>query len=73
MTQNRRARGTVIEPSGLGWRVEKANKDFFASLAQRAGISNAALFDAMVENIVLDDRGLPTWLPYDNKGQLPIE
>ena len=73
MTPYKRHRGSVVDPSNLGWRVERANREFFASLANRAGMSNAALFDAMVENITLDDRGLPTWLPRENKEQLPIE
>lgn len=73
MTPYKRHRGSVPDPVNLGWRVKGANRDLFASLATRAGMSNAALFDAMVENIVLDDRGLPTWLPHDHKEQLPIE
>lgn len=73
MSPTRRARGSVIDPIDISFRVERVNKEHFAFLAKRAGLSNAALFDTMVENIVLDDRGLPTWLPRENKEQLPIE
>lgn len=72
MTQRRRPRGSVKDPADLGWSVERSNKERFAALAARAGMSNAALFDLMVETLELDDRGLPMWVPR-KEGQLPID
>nr|AXV46278.1 hypothetical protein pA2H2_p47 [Arthrobacter sp.] len=74
MSSPRRPRGSVQDPIALGWKVQRENKDHFALLASKAGMSGAALFDLMVENLELDDRGLPTWVPReDSKGQLPID
>lgn len=74
MSSPRRPRGSVQDPIAMGWKVQRENKDFFAHLASKAGMSGAALFDLMVENLELDDRGLPTWVPReDSKGQLPID
>lgn len=74
MTTARRPRGSIKDPVDLGWRVERSNKERFAQLAKKAGMSNAALFDLMVETLELDDRGVPTWVPRkDKEGQLPID
>jgi hypothetical protein len=74
MTSTRRPRGSIKDPVDLGWRVERGNKERFAQLAARAGMSNAALFDLMVETLELDERGVPTWVPReDEEGQLPID
>lgn len=74
MTDYRRPRGTLQNPTDLGWTVERANKDRFSELASRAGLSKAAMFDLMVETLEMDDRGLPTWVPREDKeGQLPID
>jgi hypothetical protein len=73
MTDYRRPRGTLKDPTDLGWTVERANKDRFSALAAKAGMSKAAMFDLMVETLELDDRGLPTWVPREKEGQLPID
>lgn len=74
MSSPRRPRGSVQDPIAMGWKVQRENKDFFAQLASKAGMSGAALFDLMVESLELDARGLPTWVPReDSKGQLPID
>ncbi|WP_448812163.1 hypothetical protein [Agromyces bauzanensis] len=67
-------RGTRIDPVTLGYDVERANKNKWKGIADHVGISPSALFDAMVENIELDDRGYPTWLPEQplKDGELPI-
>lgn len=69
-----RARGALIDPKPLGWKVESKNKDYFAALAEKSGYSAAAFFDLMIDTLELDDRGVPNWVPTeDNKGQLPID
>lgn len=74
MSSPRRPRGSLRDPIAMGWKVERGNKDYFAQIASKAGLSGAALFDLMVENLELDERGLPIWLPRENvKGQLPID
>lgn len=74
MSTPRRPRGSVTDPIALGWKVQRENKDLFADLAAKAGLSGAALFDLMVENLELDERGLPAWIPQDDpEGHLPID
>lgn len=75
MTPRRLPRGTRIDPVTLGYDVERVNKDRWASLAAHVGMSPSALFDQMVENLPLDDRGFPTWLPEQplRDGELPID
>ena len=68
-----RPRGGLKNPKPLGWKVESANKDYFAQLAEKSGYSAASFFDLMIETLELDERGLPTWVPRKNdEGQLPI-
>lgn len=74
MTSPRRPRGSVNDPIALGWKVQRKNKDFFTDLASKAGLSGAAMFDLMIENLELDERGLPAWAPQkDDEGKLPID
>lgn len=74
MTSPRRPRGSVDDPIALGWKVQRKNKDFFTELASKAGLSGAAMFDLMIENLELDERGLPAWAPMkDDEGKLPID
>lgn len=62
MAAKRRPRGTLVDPVQLGYPVERANKDKFANAARNANISAAALFDLLVENMELNERGYPVWL-----------
>lgn len=76
MTAKRRPRGTLVDPVQLGYPVERRNKDRFASIAQHANISAAALFDLLVENMPLNESGYPEWLPEltpKNESELPID
>jgi hypothetical protein len=59
----------------LGYDVERTSKDQWKRIADHVGISPSALFDLMVENIELDDRGYPVWLPVKPApdGELPID
>ncbi|MFJ2353487.1 MULTISPECIES: hypothetical protein [Glutamicibacter] len=70
-----RAYGTMKHPTPMGWKVERENKEHFADLAKKAGMSAAAFFDLMVETLEYDDRGLPTWVPQNDskEGHLPID
>lgn len=74
MRDYRRGHGSVENPVALGWRVSGANRQRLIDLARKSEMSAAAFFDLMVENLELDERGLPTWIPReDDKGQLPID
>lgn len=71
----RRPRGSLREPTSLGWNVELDNKEKWQKIAAHAGVSAAALFDMMVETLELDPRGYPSWFvapPLDD-GELPID
>jgi len=74
MTDRRLPYGTRVDPVKFGIRVERRNKDRFDGLARDLGLSSAALFDLMVENLELDDQGRPTWLPDElpKDGELPM-
>lgn len=71
MTPRRLPRNTRVDPVDLGYEVERANKDRWKAIATQAGVSPSALFDRMVENIQLDEHGVPVWLP-EHEG-LPID
>lgn len=75
MTVRRLPRGTRKDPVTLGYDVERANKDRWAAIATHVGMSPSALFDRMVENVQLDGRGRPVWLPTEPlaDGELPID
>lgn len=76
MTPRRRARGSLREPVSLGYDVERDNKERWKAIAAHAGVSPSFLFDLMVENIELTDRGVPTWFPEQPQigdGELPID
>ncbi|MGP5257508.1 hypothetical protein [Glutamicibacter ardleyensis] len=74
MTRYRRDHSSVENPQPIGWRVKGANKQHIIGMAQAAQMSAAEFFDLMVENLELDDRGLPEWIPRDeDEGQLPID
>jgi hypothetical protein len=75
MASTRLPRGTRREVVTLGYDVERDNKDRWAKIAAHVGMSASALFDAMVENIELDERGYPVWLPEKPPidGELPID
>lgn len=42
MTIKRQPRGTLHEPTSIGWKVEKASKDRFAELAEKSGDTSSA-------------------------------
>ncbi|WP_144797881.1 hypothetical protein [Microbacterium paludicola] len=75
MAARRLPRGTRLEPVVFPLSVEKRNRDRWKEIADLNGISSSAMFDAMVENIELDLRGRPTWLPErpPKDGELPID
>jgi len=75
MSQRRRPRGTLLQPVQLGYAVERPIKERFDTIAQRAGISSAVLFERVVEHIELTDQGLPVWWSEEapRDGELPID
>lgn len=74
MNVKRRPRGSMKEPSSVGWEIERATKERFMVLARKAGYTNAAFLELMMNSIELDEDGKPTWVPRpDTEGQLPID
>ena len=76
MAPARRPRGTLIDPTQLGWAVERASKDRFDAIADRLEISSAVFFERVVEHHELDERGVPVWWTYpvpSTDGELPID
>ena len=72
----RRKRGTLVHPATLGYEVEAEAKERFDALARHAGVSSAVFFERVVENIELNERGLPVWWPEQPAlvdGELPID
>lgn len=68
-------RGTRVSPVTAGWSIEKASRDRFNAIAERNGMSAGAMFDLLIENMPLDLRGRPLWLPAvePKDGELPID
>lgn len=76
MTVQRLPRGTRVDSISLGLLVERANKERFAAIAKNAGMTSSAFFDALVEHMPLNEKGIPSWLPstLEKKDEkLPIE
>lgn len=75
MAPKRLPRGSRKDPATLFYEVERAHKEKWGEIAAHAGMSPSALFDLMVDNLELDDRGFPTWLPAQplRDGELPID
>lgn len=70
----RRPRGTLLDPAKVHWEVEKASKLRFNLLAKRLNVSQAVLFEQMVEHLELTDQGLPVWWPEEDRSEeLPIK
>lgn len=73
MTERRRFRGTVQNPVTPGWRVEESSRDRAKTIAAAAGVSPSEFIDALIQNVELDDRGLPVWwVPRSPHEELPI-
>jgi len=64
----RRKRGTLKDPTGIHWDVERASKEKFDALAKLGGVSSAVFFERVVDHIEVNELGLPTWWSeYDEK------
>lgn len=84
MAARRLPRGTRIDPVVFPLSVERTSRDKWKEIADHNGISASAMFDALIENIELDMRGRPVWLPEvptlvdapprpPKEGELPID
>lgn len=77
MPRPRIAWGTRHAPVRLSIVVEEAARTRFHRLAQHAGVSSAAFFEAVVDHLEteLTDRGVPDWWPQPEPkdGELPID
>ena len=72
MAVRRRARGTLTNPTPIGYEVERASKERFDAIAERSGVSSAVFFERVVENIELTSAGIPVWWPEQTNEELPI-
>lgn len=69
----RRPRGTLLDPVGIHWEVERVAKERLAAVARNAGVSEAVMFEHVVEHLQLTDQGLPTTWPQNPRDEeLPI-
>lgn len=78
MAARRLPRGTrsTSETVTAGWKIDVRSRDRWNAIAERLGVSGAALFDLMVESIEVDGPNRPEWLPEDPRagdGVLPID
>jgi hypothetical protein len=75
MAARRLPRGTRLDAVTLFYEVEREHKERWATIADHVGLSPSALFDVMVANIQLDERGYPIWMPEkpQRDGELPID
>ena len=75
MSVQRLPRGTRKKPVVFPLSVEEENRDRFKAIAAHNGLSASAMFDAIVQNLPLDERGRLTWLPASplRDGELPID
>lgn len=63
-----------MDPVSTGYEVERASKERFDAIAERAGVSSAVLFEHVVAHLELTDQGIPTWwTPLSRDGELPID
>lgn len=69
----RRPRGSLIDPVGVHWDVERRAKERFSAIARQADVSEAVLFEHVVAHLELTDQGVPTtWAPLPRDEELPI-
>lgn len=69
----KRPRGTSVDPVQLGMRVERSAKARLELLAERAGVSQAVMFEYVMEHMPIDPRGLPQgWPEIEEDGTLAI-
>jgi predicted DNA-binding protein len=63
------------DPIRTGYEIERAAKDRLDALAAHAGVSSALYFERLIENVELNDQGLPVWWPEElpRDGELPID
>jgi hypothetical protein len=62
------------KPVTPGWRVEEASRTKVKKIAAAAGVSPSEFLDALIENVEVDERGLPAWWTDDvQHEELPID
>ena len=59
----RRPRGTMVQPTNLGYEVELTSKKRWEVLAHELEISPSELFHLMGEHLPVDAYGRPAWVP----------
>jgi hypothetical protein len=73
MNERRRSRNTMDKPVTPGWRVEDSSRNRVKEIAAAAGVSPSQLIDALIMNVELNDRGVPTWWrEVEKPEELPI-
>jgi len=61
MTDTRRARGSVVEPVCVRWKIETETKNFIDTMARNAGVSSSYMVELLAKSVTLDERGVPEW------------
>lgn len=65
------AYGSRVKPVTATYLVAERSRDRFKAIASRTGLSASGFFDALVENMPLDDDGVPTFM--SRQDQLLLE
>ncbi|MFI8413601.1 hypothetical protein ACIGB6_14195 [Paeniglutamicibacter gangotriensis] len=65
------AYGSRVKPVTATYLVAESSRDRFKAIASRTGLSASGFFDALVENMPLDDDGVPTFM--SRQDQLLLE
>lgn len=70
-------RGTRVDPIQTPWVIERSAKERFDAMARNAGMSSAALLEAVIDHLASDltNRGVPAWLPQPepDEEELPLD
>ncbi|MDR6794857.1 putative transcriptional regulator [Pseudarthrobacter oxydans] len=65
----------MVDPVSIGYVIERSAKDRLDRIAEHSNVSSAVMFEQMVANTPLTDRGVPAWWPEPElkDGELPID
>ncbi|MFD1101599.1 hypothetical protein ACFQ23_05635 [Schaalia naturae] len=74
MTVRRRPRGSLVEPRRVGLTLEAGAIDALVDLAAKLGVTQSALAQWLIENVQLDEDGIPVgWDETHLDEELPIQ
>ncbi|MFC2777608.1 MAG: hypothetical protein ACFN4K_05980 [Pauljensenia sp.] len=75
MTVRKRPRGSLVEPRRVGLTLEADAIDALVDLAAKLGVTQSALAQWLIENVQLDEDGIPVgwWDETHLDEELPIQ